>query len=227
VGFASTSDIFISGGIINSSNGFVKKKNNANSNTVMKGMFFSDTTYSDQWTYSLATYRPIFAYASIGGRDSVQPINGTYRAGTPITQITHLVNGGSGGGGNNYTGSSSSFDNFTACLAAGTSAPISWAPTTYSREMLIASPTEGSLQVIPNPATNYINLSFVPDRKGKTDIELFTIDGRKIFEIHAGISEKGKQYNKRIDVSKLVNGIYLIQLRSANKVTTKKIIIGR
>ncbi|HET9278867.1 MAG TPA: S8 family serine peptidase, partial [Flavitalea sp.] len=41
IGFSSTADIFLSGGVIHSSDGFEKKKNNANSNTVLRGIFYS------------------------------------------------------------------------------------------------------------------------------------------------------------------------------------------
>src|SRR4030095_10731172 len=54
VGFASTSDIFVSGGIINSSNGFVKL--NGNTNSVVKGAFYCTKNFSDQWTYGIAAY---------------------------------------------------------------------------------------------------------------------------------------------------------------------------
>jgi hypothetical protein len=59
-----------------------------------------------------------FTYANIDGNGNagVVPINGNYRAGTPLPEIAYLVQGGSGGGGNNYTGSSANFNNYTACI---------------------------------------------------------------------------------------------------------------
>lgn len=241
-GFSSTSDIFITGAIINSKDGFVKKKNNANSSTVVQGIFFSDTVYADQWTYALATYRPIFNYTAIAGTagtGKVVAINGMYRAGTPLssagTPINMLVNGGSGGGGNNYTGSTSSFDNFTACC------PTCPAPAIAVENVIVSSssgkektnveaqvaPTAGEVSIIPNPASDYINLSFVPIRTGNSKIVLYTIDGKKVVETDNGICEAGKNYMKKIDVSKLVNGVYVVQLRSTDKITVKKIIITR
>jgi hypothetical protein len=233
VGFSSTSDIFISGAIINSSNGFVKKKNNANSSTIVQGFFYSDTIYSDQWTYALATYRPIFDYTAIAGTagtGKVVAINGPYRAGTPLssagTPINTLVNGASGGGGNNYTGSTSSWDNFTACPVPGSTPAVSRV-NSLTQEEVQDIPSEGKVQIIPNPATNYIMLSFVPARTGSSDIVLFTIDGQKVFETNNGICESGVKYLKKIDVSKLINGVYIVQLRSTDKITIKKIIINR
>jgi hypothetical protein len=227
VPFSSTSDIFLTGAIINSPNGFVKKKNNANSSTVLKGILYSDTTYTDQWTYAIAAYSPIFDYPSIAAKDSVVAINGNYRAGTPIPQISHIVNGGSGGGGNNYTGSTSSYDNFTACLVSGTSSSLIAGVYNLDSYQIQSGLSESMIRIVPNPATNYITLSFVPGRSGKAEIVLYNIDGRKISETFSGHYESGKKYNQRIDVSKLINGIYLVQLRSADKITTKKIIISR
>ena len=63
VGFASTSDIFVTGGIINSSTGFIKM--NGNTNSVVKGMFFSNKSFNDQWAYAIAAYQPQFTFAAI------------------------------------------------------------------------------------------------------------------------------------------------------------------
>ena len=103
--YASTSDIFITGAIINSSNGFVKKNSQANS--VVKGIFYSNKNFSDQWAYAMAAYQTQFAYGDIDDAGAVASINGTYRAGTPTTILTRIVSGGTGNGGNNYTGSPS------------------------------------------------------------------------------------------------------------------------
>lgn len=232
VGFASTSDIFISGVIINSSKGFVKK-NNANS--IVKGIFYSNTAYSDQWTYGIAAYQPQFDYSAISAAGQVTSINGNYRAGTPTTQLANLVNGGSGGGGNNYTGSTSSYDNFTACCTGTTTACPAGSnfvsaqkqnSFTDGMENFQELLFEGELRIIPNPASNVINISFAPASRGGSRISLFTIDGKKVFETENTFCEKGKYYFKKIDVSKLINGIYLVKLECADKMTIKKIIIN-
>jgi hypothetical protein len=83
------------------------------------------------------------------------------------------------------------------------------------------------MQLIPNPASNYVTLSFVPDRTGNSKVVLYTFDGRKVFETNFGNTEAAVRYQKTVDVSKLVNGIYLLQLWNEGKVTTSKIIISR
>lgn len=228
VGFASTSDIFVSGAIINSSNGFVKQ--NGNTSSVVKGAFYCTKNFTDQWTYGIAAYRqpPTYdyvTYTQIGGDGQIQSINGTYRAGTPMPIIQYLVQGGSGGGGNNYTGSSSSFDNFTACPVAGPSSrPVT---STMMLEETQASATVKEFQLMPNPASDNMTLSFVPLTTGTSILTVYTIDGRKVIEFNNGPTEAGKQYTRKIDVSKFKNGVYLIQLQSADKVTVRKFIIAR
>jgi hypothetical protein len=230
VGFASTSDIFVTGAIINSSNGFVKQ--NGNTNSVVKGAFYCTKNFSDQWTYGIAAYRqpPDYDYVTydqIGGAEQIQSINGTYRAGTPIPIIQYLVQGGSGGGGNSYTGSTSSFENFTACPIDGpsTSSPVTSAMMLEETQASI--PPVKEFQLMPNPASDNITLSFVPSATGVSVINVFTIDGRKVIEINNGIAEAGKQYSRKIDVSNFKNGVYLIQLLSGNKMTVRKFVIAR
>ena len=226
VGYASTSDVFITGAIINSSNGFVKR--NGNTNSVVSGIFFSNKNFSDQWAYGIAAYRPLFAYNEIGGEGQVASTNGTYRAGTPIPIIANLVSGGSGGGGNNYTGGNSSVDNFTACMPDGSPA--------VNRELYTSSMTQEetknvlnneNVQVVPNPASDQITIYFVPEKTGNSVIILSSIDGRPLIEINNGIAEAGKRYQKLVNVSKLSNGIYLVRVITEGIITVKKIVIQK
>src|SRR5688572_4537070 len=242
VGYASTSDIFVTGAIINSSIGFIKQ--NGNTNSVVKGMFYSTKAFSDQWGYAIAAYKkPVgqgyVTYDEIGGCGQVISVNGNYRAGTPMPIIQYLVNGGSGGGGNNYTGSGSSFDNFTACLSGVSNFDNPDCPSgadLTARSATNATPVnEGTLApslakeflLMPNPASDNLTLAFVPGATGVSKITILTIEGKKLLEINNGVAEAGKRYTKKIDVSKLKNGIYLVQLSGGDKVTSKKIIIAR
>jgi hypothetical protein len=84
-----------------------------------------------------------------------------------------------------------------------------------------------SMNIYPNPASNQINISFVPEVTGNSKIILYTVDGRKTIEIDNNFVEAGKLYLSNIDVSKLSKGVYLVQLWTAGKVTNKKIIINR
>jgi hypothetical protein len=224
VGFASTSDIFITGAIINSSNGFIKM--NGNTNSVVKGMFFSNKSFSDQWAYAIAAYQPQFSYATIGGSGQVVSINGSYRAGTPLPILTNLVQGGSSGGGNNYTGSQSAYDNFTACIDPGASS-LTRSTTSLTMEANNAELYADEIRVLPNPASDHINLSFVPKYSGSSKIIISALDGKRLIEIDYGLTQAGNKYLKRIDMSKLANGIYVVQVINGAKMTTKKIVVQR
>ena len=221
-GYASTSDMFITGTRINSSTGFVKM--NGNTNTVVKGRFYSNKTFSDQWAYAIAAYQPQFWYAAIDDAGAVASVNGTYKAGAPMPLIPYLVQGGSGGGGNNYSGSKSSYDNYTACPESANT-QVAGRPIVNTITETTNAKLAGIVQIYPNPATNHIMVSFVPEQSGNSRIVLCTIDGRKVLEVNNGRTDSGKLYLKTMDVSKLTKGVYMIQLWSGNKATIKKIII--
>ena len=224
-GFSSTSDLFVTGVIINSPTGFIKK--NGNTSSVLKGIFHSNKNFSDQWAYAMAAYSPQFDYSSIGGPGDVASINGTYRAGTPIPQIGNLVNGGSGGGGNNYTGSTSSFENFSACVSGGTitqRGPITAAPVGETER---GFDELKEIRIMPNPASERVVISYVPKSSGKTRILVMGFDGRKLMEFENGLSESSKQYFRTIDISKLSGGLYYVQVIVGNSVLTNKLVISR
>jgi hypothetical protein len=230
LGFTSTSDIFVTGAIINSSNGF--KKGNSSSTSV-KGMFYSNKFFKDQWTYASAAYQPQFSYSGIDGIGDagVVAINGTYRAGTPLPVIASLVNGGSGGGGNNYTGSTASFNNFTACIISDpsyVSRGIIGSSSSRPAAVQDARATESKgIQVYPNPASETLTVSYTPTQTGNSKISIFTIDGKNVLEVNNGVWQAGKQYVKSIDVSRLLRGVYMIQVTEKDAVTNKRIILGR
>jgi hypothetical protein len=224
-GYASTSDIFVTGAIINSSNGFIKQ--NGNTNSVVKGMFFSNRNFSDQWAYAMAAYQlpggAFATYSMVANTGDVVSINGLYRAATPIPLIPYIVQGASGGG-TNYSGSKSSFENFTACLT--TPPPITQRVVNLA-EANRSEALAAGLTIYPNPASDQLTLSIVPSESGISRIELFSINGTKVIEISNGQFEKGKSYIRQINISKLLNGIYLVRVWNGNTVTNKKIIINR
>lgn len=156
----------------------------------------------------------------------VTAVNGAYRAGTPTTQIQSLVNGGSGGGGN-YTGSSSAYENFTACSIVTTAAENRGNSATSITATNAEIVLEEAMRLVPNPASTIINLSFVPSRTGRVKMEIYSMEGIKVMETNSAVSEAGRQYIQQIDVSKLTSGIYLVRVSSADKSTVKKIIISR
>jgi len=109
----SNSDLFISGGIINSSTGF--NAGAGGKKTLMTGTWSSNKNLvSKNWNYGMACYQPQFTYSSISAANAVYPVAANnIKAGTPYPLIANCVGGGSGSGGTNYSGNMSDNDNFT------------------------------------------------------------------------------------------------------------------
>jgi hypothetical protein len=220
-GYSSTSDIFMSGGFINSTNGFMKKKN---ANSLVKGIFNSNKAYSDQWSFSLAAYQPVQDIGTIAHSGDVVPVNGTYKAGTPLPIIGSLVSGGSGNGGNNYTGNSSSMDNFSACggAAAANQAKLALAPQQMRQQV-----SEVRMNVYPNPTTGEINISFVATESGNANISIFNVNGTRVMERAVGQTIAGQLYNQRMSGEKLAPGVYMVRYQNGASIISKKLIIRR
>ncbi len=237
LGYTNNNSIFITGAIVNSSTGFVSK---SNANSVIQGILYSDKTAPDadndgdtgDWAYAIAAYQPQFSYSQIAAAGQIASISGTYSVGTPIPIISNVVSGGSGNGKKNYTGNESPIDNYTACQLPANSPIASRANNNSSIQQNVTTDNAnnavlGEVLIIPNPATTYITLSFVPVNTGSSKIVMYSIDGKKVLENYNGVCEAGINYQKRIDVSKFITGLYLVQLWNGDKVTSKKIIIIR
>ena len=166
----------------------------------------------------------------IADTGEVVSINGNFRAGTPMPITSYLVQGASGGGGNNYTGSSSSFQTFTACIDLNPLPPTqvnTRSFLTFEAEQSIPQMPGGpEVMINPNPASNSITVSFIPAHTGKTKIEIFTMNGRKVFDRDYGICDAENRCISQIDVNKLVNGFYLVRVWNGGRVTNKKIVIA-
>ncbi|MEO8412677.1 MAG: MBG domain-containing protein [Ginsengibacter sp.] len=232
LGFKCTPNVFITGAIINSGNGFVKT--NSYPGSTVKGIFYSTTHYCEQWAYGIAAYQPQFTYSSIAASGKVAAIQRYYPAGTPIPEVKYLVRGGTTGDKDNYCGSTSAYDNFTACdVPAGFQATalnqaVAFDNAVLSKEIEItSSPEMGTVQIVPNPASSYITISFVPARTGYSKIALYSIDEKMVYESENGLHQAGKHYIKNIDVSKYSSGIYLVQVSGGDKTMSNKVIISR
>ncbi len=224
-GFSSTSDIFISGGTVTSATGFTKQNN---ANTVLKGIFYSNKNFSDQWFYGLAAYQtgassPTYVLLSdLSPEGSVTTINGTEKSGTPLPWRSFLVPGGSGNGGSQYTGSNSANDNFTACnlndrsVVLRTSSSLNTNPTTS---------LESDLTVYPNPSSSRATISFVTQRGGQASIVMYNVAGQKVMEIFKGNVLESIKYHANISTRSLPPGLYLIKLQENERSTIRKLVV--
>jgi len=147
-----SADIFITGVIINSSNGFTAGAGKASSLSVYCKTNLP--SFNSSWFCGLACYQPQFAYSSISGTNQVYPVANGMKAGTPTTQTAFVVSGGSGGGGANYTGGYSSTDPLTTtCTASG---PFDF-PVGTSSQYELATITTSNLTITQNILVNFNN----------------------------------------------------------------------
>ncbi|TAL68179.1 MAG: PKD domain-containing protein [Bacteroidetes bacterium] len=70
---------------------------------------------------------------------------------------------------------------------------------------------EFSASVFPNPANDYVNVSFTFGQKTVVDISLLDILGNKIYSLDGEFIESGNQ-TRKINVGELMNGIYLLRI---------------
>ena len=73
----------------------------------------------------------------------------------------------------------------------------------------------------PNPATNQITVKVNMSKRGKGDVELITLNGKKIRTIHSGRIKKGESLYP-IDLTGLETGMYLVVIYSGEMKETIK-----
>lgn len=85
----------------------------------------------------------------------------------------------------------------------------------------LESITEDELQlkIYPNPAKDVINIELLNIKKDISDVKLVNNLGQ--------IINRWEKLPRTIDVTKLLEGNYLLQIKNGNKITTKKIIIKK
>jgi arylsulfatase A len=81
------------------------------------------------------------------------------------------------------------------------------------------------LALWPNPSTGNINISFDYGNRGKTQINLFDISGKRVFTKTAMASKGNNIYN--FDLSDLKAGMYRIKLINANEQKGSKFILQK
>ena len=79
--------------------------------------------------------------------------------------------------------------------------------------------------IYPNPTTDYFTVSFELEKPCNLEILLYDVLGREILEIHNGFTVEGL-FIKKIDVDKLVSGVYFIKISIDNDYIIKKITIN-
>jgi hypothetical protein len=78
------------------------------------------------------------------------------------------------------------------------------------------------LNVYPNPATEQLNLQMEVSVPQETTIRMFNLTGKTVYSEKIQLNS-GTQ-NHSIDISKVVPGLYFIQLTSGQKTVTSKVV---
>ena len=82
-----------------------------------------------------------------------------------------------------------------------------------------------NLSFYPNPVNNILNVNYLLPVKTQVEINLYSIDGRKVDTFLQNEQNQGS-YNLSFDVTKYSKGSYLVELKQNKQTTVKKIIIN-
>lgn len=84
-----------------------------------------------------------------------------------------------------------------------------------------------AMNLFPNPANEFSNLTFEIKQKTPVTIEVFSLTGQKMFEIQQGkVLETGLQQIE-INTSGLASGIYFVSLSTKDSKTTQKLVVKK
>lgn len=78
------------------------------------------------------------------------------------------------------------------------------------------------VDVYPNPADEFVNISLSLDRNYPVQLKIFSVDGRLMQEQNM---ESTQLKNVRISTADLPNGVYTMQIIIDNQLVTKRLII--
>jgi hypothetical protein len=81
--------------------------------------------------------------------------------------------------------------------------------------------------VYPNPTDEFINITYLTDRRMSLSIELVNLFGQKIRTLLSKQNQQAGTYTLQIPVSDFSTGTYFLTVSSGNKTKTEKIIINK
>jgi len=111
-----------------------------------------------------------------------------------------------------------------ACGTNGTSWATSFTASAYYTlgGQRMASPIT-NLEVYPNPSKGMFSINFESKESQNIEISITNYLGEKVFKQE--VSNLINTYNRTIDLSDKANGIYLLSIKTNNKIFNKKIVI--
>jgi len=86
------------------------------------------------------------------------------------------------------------------------------------------SDQEMSIQLMPNPASNKVNISWSADLNGEMLLRIYDITGKEVLSRKLSQNEPG-QDGITLDISALNEGMYVVHLESGNTLISEKLIV--
>jgi Secretion system C-terminal sorting domain len=88
----------------------------------------------------------------------------------------------------------------------------------------IPPPAENNLILYPNPAVNEVTIGYSINSLQNVNFGIYDLRGRLIKKIEKGKKQPGKYILEKIDISKLANGIYFVQMQTDKESIVKKLV---
>ncbi|MCH8318583.1 MAG: T9SS type A sorting domain-containing protein, partial [Bacteroidetes bacterium] len=85
--------------------------------------------------------------------------------------------------------------------------------------------TDNGIKLYPDPTPGMINIEFSAEEIKVASISVYNIIGTKVYEITPGSNAKKNHYT--IELSNQPDGAYFVQIQTADRVITKKIILNK
>jgi hypothetical protein len=80
-----------------------------------------------------------------------------------------------------------------------------------------------TFNIYPNPAKNMLNVNFSIEKANNVKVMLTNLNGQTVFQ--ENLNTLNGEYNKTIDVSKFIEGVYILSITTNKGKATKKVVI--
>jgi hypothetical protein len=79
--------------------------------------------------------------------------------------------------------------------------------------------------LVPNPAKNYVDVQTNLSKKGLVTVKVIDMSGKAILEKSETV-DSGRQIIK-LNTESLIQGTYIVEIKSGNKTSSQKLIISK
>jgi VCBS repeat-containing protein len=100
--------------------------------------------------------------------------------------------------------------------------------TSTGEQSVIENPAlEGQVSLFPNPASEYVNVTFTASHTANSSVKMYDLNGRIVANVYIGAIEAGKLYQRKVSIKSLSAGVYFIQFTNGDFIETRKLIITK